>query len=46
MLSMNDAGSRPVDPAPRDWTDSQGLALGVWVALARCYAAVLEKYFA
>lgn len=29
---------RPAEPAPRDWTDSQGLALGVWVALARCYA--------
>jgi MarR family 2-MHQ and catechol resistance regulon transcriptional repressor len=24
--------------APRDWTDGQRTALGVWVALARCYS--------
>jgi MarR family 2-MHQ and catechol resistance regulon transcriptional repressor len=23
---------------PREWTESQGVALGVWIALARCYA--------
>ena len=23
---------------PREWTQSQGVALGVWIALARCYA--------
>ena len=23
---------------PRAWTESQGVALGVWIALARCYA--------
>jgi MarR family 2-MHQ and catechol resistance regulon transcriptional repressor len=23
---------------PREWTESQGVALGVWIALARCYS--------
>jgi MarR family 2-MHQ and catechol resistance regulon transcriptional repressor len=27
-----------VDANPRGWTESQGVALGVWIALARCYA--------
>lgn len=26
-------------PAPRDWTPGQGEALGLWIALARCYAS-------
>lgn len=25
-------------PAPREWTDDQGTALSLWIALARCYA--------
>jgi len=25
-------------PAPRGWTQDQGTALGLWIALARCYA--------
>ena len=34
-----DASLVDVDhPAPRDWTDEQGTALALWVALARCYA--------
>ena len=24
--------------APRQWTEPQGVALGLWIALARCYA--------
>lgn len=25
-------------PAPREWTEDQGTALRLWIALARCYA--------
>ena len=38
---MSDAESRDVEedqPNPREWTANQGIALGVWIALARCYA--------
>jgi MarR family 2-MHQ and catechol resistance regulon transcriptional repressor len=41
MASEDDAESHDVDEAPanpREWTTSQGVALGVWIALARCYA--------
>jgi MarR family transcriptional regulator, 2-MHQ and catechol-resistance regulon repressor len=33
-------GRPPVteDPAPREWTDGEGRALGLWIALARCYS--------
>jgi MarR family 2-MHQ and catechol resistance regulon transcriptional repressor len=42
---MSDAESRGVDeaqPNPREWTKSQGVALGVWIALARCYATFIK----
>jgi MarR family 2-MHQ and catechol resistance regulon transcriptional repressor len=26
-------------PAPRDWSESQGEALRLWIALARCYSS-------
>jgi len=34
------SGAEPGDfvPPPRDWTDGQGRALGLWIALARCYS--------
>ena len=37
---MSEVQSAPQDGkrAPRDWTDDQRTALGLWVALARCYA--------
>ncbi len=35
---MSDAESRAVTGSPKQWTESQDVALGVWVALARCYA--------
>ena len=35
---MSDAEPHALGPAPRVWTESQGVALGVWVALARRYA--------
>jgi MarR family 2-MHQ and catechol resistance regulon transcriptional repressor len=28
--------------APREWTDRQGVALGVWVALARAYSTYIK----
>jgi MarR family 2-MHQ and catechol resistance regulon transcriptional repressor len=39
------------EPPPRDWTEAEGMALGLWIALARCYstyskavqAVVLER---
>ena len=36
---MSDVETFPEDgKAPRNWTESQRTALGVWVALARCYS--------
>ncbi len=35
---MNDADPLDVEPAAREWTESQGVALGVWIALARAYS--------
>jgi MarR family 2-MHQ and catechol resistance regulon transcriptional repressor len=37
---MSDAESRAVEgpPEQKQWTESQDVALGVWIALARCYA--------
>jgi MarR family 2-MHQ and catechol resistance regulon transcriptional repressor len=35
---MSEASSPDAERAPRQWTESQGVALGVWIALARCYA--------
>jgi MarR family 2-MHQ and catechol resistance regulon transcriptional repressor len=35
---MSEAEARAAEPAPREWTESQGVALGVWIALARCYS--------
>lgn len=35
---MNDAEPHDVERPPREWTDAQGVALGLWIALARCYA--------
>ena len=34
---MSDA-ERDVERAPKRWTEPQGVALGLWIALARCYA--------
>jgi len=37
---MSDAESMSAElaEAPRDWPESQRMALGLWVALARCYS--------
>jgi MarR family 2-MHQ and catechol resistance regulon transcriptional repressor len=35
---VSDADHRDGEPAPRQWTESQGVALGVWIALARAYS--------
>jgi len=35
----SDGRTPPLDqPAPRQWTNDQGRALSLWIALARCYA--------
>jgi MarR family 2-MHQ and catechol resistance regulon transcriptional repressor len=42
---MSGAESREVDedkPNPREWTERQGVALNVWIALARCYATFIK----
>ena len=39
---MTDAESGAVVRAPREWTESQGAALGVWIALARCYSTYIK----
>src|SRR5690348_11409749 len=39
---MTDAESGAVVRAPREWTESQGVALGLWIALARCYATYIK----
>jgi len=54
MESERDAEVRAtseVHENPREWTESQGVALGVWIALARCYvtftkavAAKVQEY--
>ncbi len=31
-----------MEAAPRSWTESQDVALGVWIALARCYATYIK----
>lgn len=36
--SSTSMGAEVDRPAPRDWTDEQGTALRLWIALARCYA--------
>ncbi|MGE0159573.1 MAG: MarR family winged helix-turn-helix transcriptional regulator [Gemmatimonadales bacterium] len=48
---MSDTEAHVAQPASRDWTPSQGVALGVWIALARCYttytkavAAKVQEY--
>ena len=51
---MSDADRGAVDAVhgnPREWTESQGMALGLWIALARCYttytkavAAKVQEY--
>ena len=35
-MSGGDGGGQ--GPAPRDWTESEGRALKLWIALARCYS--------
>lgn len=35
---MSGVEPREFVPPPRDWTDGQGRALGLWIALARCYS--------
>ena len=35
---MSDAEPLDAERAPRRWTEPQGVALGLWIALARCYA--------
>jgi MarR family 2-MHQ and catechol resistance regulon transcriptional repressor len=37
---MGMSGSEQVafEPPPREWSDGQRMALGLWIALARCYA--------
>jgi len=35
---MSDAEPRASEGSPRQWTESQDVALGLWVALARCYS--------
>lgn len=34
---MSDA-EHEIERAPKEWTEPQGQALGLWIALARCYA--------
>jgi len=31
-----------MEPAPKSWTESQDAALGVWIALARCYTTYIK----
>lgn len=40
MMNDSEATVAPAldQPGPRDWTDDQGTALKLWIALARCYA--------
>lgn len=35
---MSTPESPDFEPPPRDWTDGQQRALGLWIALARCYS--------
>ncbi|HSH76790.1 MAG TPA: MarR family transcriptional regulator [Longimicrobiales bacterium] len=35
---MIGADQEAFEPPPRDWTEGQDRALGLWVALARCYS--------
>jgi len=35
---MSDVESERFAPPPRDWSDGQRRALGLWIALARCYS--------
>ena len=37
-MSDLQSATREVDVGPRDWSDGQRVALGLWVALARCYS--------
>lgn len=40
---MADAEQRDLEqPAARQWTDGQGMALGLWIALARCYSTYIK----
>ena len=45
------AGAESFSPPPRDWTEAEGRALKLWIALARCYstyskavAAVVQEH--
>jgi MarR family 2-MHQ and catechol resistance regulon transcriptional repressor len=35
---MSAAEPEAFEPPPRDWTEGQRRALGLWIALARCYS--------
>ena len=35
---MSAVETKGFEPPPRDWTDGQRRALGLWIALARCYS--------
>ena len=39
---MSDAEPLGGERAPRDWTERQGVALGVWIALARAYTTYIK----
>lgn len=39
---MSDVQPLGGEPAPREWSERQGMALGVWIALARAYSTYIK----
>jgi MarR family 2-MHQ and catechol resistance regulon transcriptional repressor len=39
---VSDAEPLEVERAPREWSESQSVALGVWIALARAYSTYIK----